>query len=64
MLADYFIFVFAYLSFYIFTDDEKVVFGNVSDKGRSLVIESDVRFVTGINVTVAKYDRCVGVAFK
>ena len=33
--------VFAYLSFHVSTNNKNVVFGNVSDKGRLLVVEGD-----------------------
>ena len=42
-----------------------VVFGNVSDRERQLVVEgNDVCFITGISGTVAKDDCCAGAAIK
>ena len=34
MLVQYVIFVLAYLSIHVSTDDQNFVFGNMSDKGR------------------------------
>ena len=42
----------------------KVVFGIVPDKGRYLVEEGNVRFITGIGGTVAKDGCYVGFAIK
>ena len=41
------------------------MFGNVSDKGRELIIESgDIRFLTVIGWNVAGDDYCAGVTIK
>ena len=55
----------ANVSIHIYSDDENVVFGNVSDKRRYQVIKGgDVRFIICIGWTVARDDCCAAVAIK
>ena len=64
--VEFIIFTFAFMSIYVSADDQNVVFGNVSLKWKYLVTEgSDVRLITGMcSRTVARDDRCSGVAIK
>ena len=63
LLARIFISIFAYIIVYVSTDDMKLVFGSVSDKGRYVIIEIDyILFITGVGTTIAKYDCCAEVA--
>ena len=53
------------MSIHVFTDDSKVMFRNVSVKGKLLMREDvDARLIIGICWTVEKDDYFVGVVIK
>ena len=54
--------LFSSLPIWVFVFPPMIVFGNASNKGRSLVV--DTCFITGICGTVARDDCCAGVAVK
>ena len=59
------VFVLACLSIHVSTDDLNVLFGNVSNKGRYLIMESsDICFVTHVDGALARDDRCAWRAIK
>ena len=54
-----------YLNIHVPTDDGNVVFGNITDKEKKLVLEGDdVRFISGVGGSVVGIDCCAGVAVK
>ena len=65
MKVEFVVSIFTYMSIHIATDALNVVFGNVSDKGRSLVAEDDgVRFITDIVKTIVRDNFCARVTIK
>ena len=58
-------FAFAYLSIHNSSDDYTALFGNMSDKGKYLVVEADdICFITVILRTVIRSDCCTEVSVK
>ena len=64
MFAEFIFFISAFLSSLVFSDDKKVVFGNLSDNGKYFNVGDNIRFIAGISGIVARGDSCAGVAIK
>ena len=53
------------MSIPISSDDQNVVFSNVSNERRQFIIEgNDVRFITGIRGAAEWDDCCIGISIK
>ena len=64
-VAEFYISVFTSMNIHVSTDDENVVFGNVSGKGREVIEDrDDIRFIAGIGGTLVEDDCRAEVVIK